>query len=201
MNPFRIYLGRLFQTRLYHLHPCRRRPLVPDAALPPRRPVPDAALPPASMQAYIPVGESTQGEKYNFHLASKTGIPAEAGMSTRGTTSQRGHPIKPATHSSPGTAFLDSGLRRNDGRAGVGIFSGMVKGSSGRRLTFISPRRHSGEGRNPVIYSIHSRVAGMPNCKINDLRHCQIIGFGAAHPWAACLLQAGTETLIKSGFA
>ena len=28
-------LGRLFQTRLYHLRPCRRRRLVPDAALPP----------------------------------------------------------------------------------------------------------------------------------------------------------------------
>ena len=33
-----------------------------------------------------------------------------------------------------------------------------------------------------VIYSIHSRVAGMPNFKINDLRHCQIIGFEAAYP-------------------
>ena len=28
-------LGGLFPTPLYHLHPCRRRPLVPDAALPP----------------------------------------------------------------------------------------------------------------------------------------------------------------------
>ena len=40
------FLGRWFQKRPYHLHPCRRRPPVPDAALP----------------AYIPVGEGAQGE-------------------------------------------------------------------------------------------------------------------------------------------
>ena len=31
-----------------------------------------------------------------------------------------------------------------------------------------------------------------------DRSHCQIIIFGAAHPCAACLQQAGTESLIQS---
>ena len=44
------HLGGSFQTPLYHLHPCRR----------------------ASMQAYIRVGESAQGEKCDSHLASKS---------------------------------------------------------------------------------------------------------------------------------
>ena len=40
-----------------------------------------------------------------------------------------------------------------------------------------------------------------PPCyKINDLRHCQIIRFGAALPCAACLRQAGMEPLIQSAF-
>ena len=44
---------------------------------------------------------------------------------------------------------LDSGLRRNDGGAGVRNSTGMAKGLSGWRQTRSDPRCHSSEGWNP----------------------------------------------------
>ena len=51
---------------------------------------------------------------------------------------------------------LDSGLRRNDDeREKVGCHPDNPSAMPAEFLT-PSPHRHSGEGRNPVVYSIHS---------------------------------------------
>ena len=55
----------------------------------------------------------------------------------------------------PGMTLMDSGFRRNDDRVDRHILAILI--------LYSSPLRHSSESRNPVVYTIHSRLCGNDN--------------------------------------